>query len=221
MTPAVSLRGIHKRYPNGPHVLRGVNLDLSPGEFAAVTGPSGSGKTTLLNLLGFLDKPDEGSLFFEGREIRPDDKARQTELRKNRIGFVFQQPLLFPKRSVLENVIFRARYLSKPRRDWDRPARERLEQLGLAGLAERPAATLSGGEAQRVAIARALLVPPALLLADEPTGNLDHENALRVLEALTRAAAAGIAVLLVTHNSALIQNVNRHLRCEAGQLAGV
>ncbi len=218
MTPVVRLEGIHKRYPQGPHVLRGVNLELRPGEFTAVTGPSGSGKTTLLNLLGLLDSPDEGTLLFEEREVLSNDKALRAELRKKRIGFVFQQPLLFPKRSVLENVVFRARYLPGPRRDWERAAAERLTQLGLAELAGRPAATLSGGEAQRVSIARALLVPPALLLADEPTGNLDHENALRVLDALTRAAADGISVLLVTHNLSLLQNVHRQLRCEGGRL---
>lgn len=218
MSGVIELRGVHKSYPDGPHVLRGVDLRLDAGDFLAVTGPSGSGKTTLLNLLGLLDAPDQGEVLFDGETLPPGDRNRRTALRKHRIGFIFQHPILFPKRSVLENVLFRARYLNRPRPSWVPKARECLRRLGLDSLSERPAGTLSGGEAQRVAIARALLVSPHLLLADEPTGNLDDENAAEVMRALSDAAEQGIAVLLVTHNLSWLQQVRRHLVCREGRL---
>lgn len=218
MNAVAELRGVHKSYPKGPHVLRGVDLRLDPGDFLAVTGPSGSGKTTLLNLLGLLDEPDEGELLVEGVPVEPGNREQRTELRKHRIGFIFQHPILFPGRTVLENVLFRARYLERPRASWVPRAKDCLERLGLAELMHRPAGTLSGGEAQRAAIARALLVSPNLLLADEPTGNLDDANAAEVMRALAGAAEYGVAVLLVTHNLSLLQQVKRHLVCREGRL---
>lgn len=221
MTPVVETQHLGKTYatPAGPvPVLHDVNLTIGAGEFCAVTGPSGSGKTTLLNLLALLDQPTEGRLLVNGIAVEQAGEATRIDLRKRSIGMVFQKFCLLPHRDVLENVLFRARYLEVDRAQMTEQAMVIMEKLGLARLARREARLLSGGEMQRVAIARALLVTPSLLVADEPTGNLDREAAATVMEALAAANRDGITVLLVTHNLSLLEYATTHYECREGRL---
>ena len=217
----VELRGVDKSYrtPHGPlRVLRGVDFALRRGEFVAVTGPSGSGKSTLLNLLALLDTPSAGRVFFEGRDVSVIAERELCEVRKSRTGMIFQNFNLLPYRTCLENVAFRFRYLPVPRAEARAKALEALRALGLAELADHPARLLSGGEMQRVAIARAIAQPPALLLADEPTGNLDRRSAEGVMDTLRRLNEDGITILLVTHNEHLLAYCSRHVVCDDGAL---
>jgi len=190
-----------------------VDLEIQAGEFCVITGPSGSGKTTLLNLAALLDVPTRGHLAFEGESIGPGDTRRAREIRRERIGMIFQQFHLLPHRSVLDNVRFRFRYLKDEARD---RADAVLDELGLSAVKHQKARLLSGGEMQRVAIARALVHPPRLIVADEPTGNLDAATVADVMRAMAQLHGRGIAVLLVTHNPALLPYATRHLVCEDG-----
>ncbi len=221
MTPVIEVRDLHKTYltPGGPvPVLRGVNWQLRAGEFCAITGPSGSGKTTLLNLISLLDQPTRGEIYVEGREVQHADEQARIEVRKHKIGMIFQKFCLLPHRTAWENVLFRARYIEQPDETLADRARSIMDQLGLSGIADRAVRLLSGGEMQRVAIARALLIPPALLVADEPTGNLDRAAASAVMNALAGIHAQGIAVLLVTHNPSLLAYAGTHYECREGAL---
>lgn len=218
MSVLLDVRGVSKSF-SGRRVLGPVDFALAEGEFCAVTGPSGSGKSTFLNLAGFLDTPDEGTISFQGVEVPATARKVQTRLRREHTGMIFQSVFLLPQRSVLENVLFRARYSGQARSSFLDRALTLLDQLGLSERAGQKARLLSGGEAQRVAIARALLCEPALMLADEPTGNLDEASALEVMRALTDCAARGIGVLLVTHNPALLPHVHTHVECREGQFS--
>lgn len=221
MIPLLETTGLGKTYetPAGPvPVLRGIDWQLNRGEFCAITGPSGSGKTTLLNLISFLDSPTAGSIHFNGVRINHADEREQIRVRKHLIGMIFQKFCLLPHRSALENVLFRARYAGADFEACMTRARSLLEEFGLAHLADREARLLSGGEMQRVAIARALLVKPELLVADEPTGNLDREASETVMRALSDIHASGIAVLLVTHNRSLLSFASSHYECREGRL---
>ncbi len=205
----------HFRTPRGDvHVLRGVNLTVHPGEFIAITGPSGSGKTTLLTLAGLLDTPTSGTIAFRGRPISWDQEDEVRRLRGEGFGMVFQQFNLLTRRTVLDNVLFRFRYLSGPPADAEDRARETLATLGIADLADTPVRLLSGGEMQRVGLARALVYRPPCLLADEPTGNLDADTAREVMTILQRLKDEGMTILLVTHNTTLLTHCTRcvHLR---------
>lgn len=223
MNPAhraiVVLNGVAKGYPTPRgwrSVLRDIHLELYPGDFAVVTGPSGSGKTTLLNLAGLMDSATEGRVLFQGQECRSlRDRA---DTRGARIGFVFQRFHLLPARTVLANVLFRLRYLREPVPQAVSLADQLLERFGLSALRETPARNLSAGEMQRVALARALLVPPDLLIADEPTGNLDAESAGIVIEALQQERVRGACVLLATHNPAHLPEATRRLECSNAQV---
>lgn len=206
--------------PAGPvSVLRQVNLDLNLGDFLMVTGPSGSGKTTLLNLAALMDRPTFGQISFRGIDVAQLSEEERAEIRKTRIGVVFQRFHLLPGRTVLENVCFRFRYFSPPPRDVKQRAWQALEAVGLTGVAHRLARVLSAGEMQRVAIARAVAWPPDLLAADEPTGNLDHSATEAVMDCLASLhRQRRITVLLVTHNVSLRKYATRHVVCENGQL---
>ena len=187
--------------PAGPvAVLRGISLALAAGEFGVITGPSGSGKTTLLMVAGLLQTPDAGEVRFDGRETAALAESARAEIRKHGVGMVFQKFCLMPQRSALENVQFRFRYLDHDAREAHRLSAAALERVGLAAKAQQAARLLSAGEMQRVAIARALALPPKVLLADEPTGNLDPESAARVMELFRELNGAGMSILLVTHN---------------------
>jgi putative ABC transport system ATP-binding protein len=221
MKAVAEVRDLHKTYvtPAGPvPVLHGVNWSVTGGDFCAITGPSGSGKTTLLNILTLLDTPSRGEVLIDGEPVGYGDEAARINVRKNKVGMIFQKFCLLPHRTALENVLFRARYLDAPRDSLIERALHLMEQLGLAALRDREARLLSGGEMQRVAIARALLVPPALLVADEPTGNLDHAAATTVMDALAGIHHRGTPVVLVTHNRAWLPYATSHYACREGRL---
>ena len=200
-------------------VLRGVDLRIAPGDFIAITGPSGSGKSTLLNLAALLDQPSTGDVRLDGEDIARADANRIADLRKHKIGMVFQQFHLLTHRSVLDNVAFRYRYTRTSREDARHAARQALETVGLAGLADRTVRVLSGGEMQRVAIARAIALRPVLLVADEPTGNLDAGNSRNVMDYFRRLNNEGLTILMVTHNDHLLSYCSRHLVCHEGRIA--
>lgn len=199
-------------------VLHSVNLSLAKGEFAIVTGPSGSGKSTFLHLAALLDVPSSGELFFEEQEIASLQDNELCDLRKNSIGIVFQKYYLLPHRSVFENILFRFRYLDYSSSDARKRASEALEMMHLDAIADRPARLLSGGEMQRVAIARAVALMPKLLIADEPTGNLDSSSANAVMDYLRMLNQAGITILMATHNESFLKYCSRHLICKDGRI---
>ena len=197
-------------------VLRGATLEMEEGEFGVVTGPSGSGKTTLLMAAGLLQRCDAGRIWFDGRETTGLGEGELAEVRKRGVGMVFQKFCLMPHRSALENVAFRFRYMRAAPGEARRLSGLALERVGLGGKAGRAARLLSAGEMQRVAIARALALPPRLLLADEPTGNLDPETAGRMMELFRELNRGGTSILLVTHNPEWTQGAT-HWRMREGR----
>lgn len=198
-------------------VLRGISLKIAPAEFVAITGPSGSGKTTLLYLLGALDTPSRGEISIDGVAISRLKDAERSRLRQRSIGFVFQFHFLLPELTALENVAIPAMLAGLTREQAEARARALLEQVQLSHrLGHRPG-ELSGGEQQRVSIARALINRPRLLLADEPTGNLDSENAERVFALLQELnSSQQLAVVLVTHNEELAARAGREIHIRDG-----
>ena len=223
MTALIQLHAVTKRYRMGEvdvHALRGLDLEIPAGQFVVLLGPSGSGKTTTLNLIGGLDRPTEGRIVVDGDDITRYDDRRLTAYRARRVGFVFQFFNLIPTLMAAENVAFA---LELTTRDRQAVRRRTEEVLALVGLAERAGhfpAQLSGGEQQRVAIARALANRPAILLADEPTGNLDVETGRQVLRALRDLnRREGVTVVLVTHNTAIAPLADRVVRLHNGTVA--
>jgi lipoprotein-releasing system ATP-binding protein len=218
------LQGLKKSYnlgkPTEVEVLHGLDLRLQRKDFAALVGASGSGKSTLLNLIGLLDKPTAGELFLLGEPTRGMDDARRTALRGSAIGFVFQFHHLIQAFTALDNVLMPLMVASgKPSRAQLQHGRELLAAVGLAGLEQRQPDQLSGGQQQRVAVARALVTRPALLLADEPTGNLDSKSATEVFELFRRFNREfGCAVLLVTHDSRLSEQCDRTVTLVDGRI---
>ncbi|MCP3461708.1 MULTISPECIES: ABC transporter ATP-binding protein [unclassified Bradyrhizobium] len=198
------------------HVLRGVDLDVRPGERVALTGESGSGKSTLLHLIAGLDAADGGTIMLESADVTALPDAGRAALRRNRLGLVFQQFNLIPSLSVEDNLSFQARIAGRHDAAWHG---ELIERLGLRKLLRRYPEQLSGGQQQRVAIGRALAIKPSLLLADEPTGNLDEATADDVL-ALTRdlVARTGCGFLMVTHSLHLAGTLDRHVTLHAGRI---
>jgi putative ABC transport system ATP-binding protein len=221
--PVIELDGVEKVYETGKvavHALRGIDLRIERGEFVSIMGPSGSGKTTLLEILGCLSNPSSGSYRLGGRsveEIDPDGLAR---LRGEEIGFVFQSFNLLPRLSVLENVELPLSYRRVGRRERHRRARDALERVGLAHRARHRPNEISGGERQRVAVARALVNRPTLVLADEPTGNLDTRTGREILSLLESAHVEGNTVVIVTHDPAIGETAQRRLTIRDGQIAG-
>lgn len=226
--PAVRARGMRKTYGSGHaavEVLRGVDMEVSAGEFVAILGPSGSGKSTLLNMLGLLDRPDQGELAVCGRRSTDLGEEDRALLRNRKMGFIFQFDSLLPEFTILENVLMPAR-IAGARGTPEEPlaraaerARCLLEAMGLQALGNRFPSQTSGGERQRAAIARALINTPALVLADEPTGNLDRENGDRVFADLKRLTREhGTAVILVTHDEPAAGTADRVLRMGDGIL---
>jgi lipoprotein-releasing system ATP-binding protein len=201
------------------HVLRGLSLELQPGKLYAVSGPSGCGKSTLLYLLGLLDRQDAGDIWISGERMSAAADAERTAARNRLLGFIFQFHFLLPEFTAIENVLLPMRKLGQhsPEQMLAR-GQKLLEDVGLGAKTHRLANQLSGGEQQRVAIARALANDPAVLLADEPTGNLDQQNSNHVFDLLTRLAREkGHTVLLVTHNPELAQRADANLRMRDGQ----
>ncbi len=224
--PAETLRleGVRKSYNTGTaletEVLHGIDFALARGEFAALIGPSGSGKSTLLNVIGLLDPPNAGRLLIEGRETGSLDDAQTTHLRGRAIGFVFQYHYLLPAFSALENVmlpVLAAR--GRPDDEMRATAAELLEKVGLARWRDKKTSELSGGQQQRVAVARALAMKPALVLADEPTGNLDTQSADGVFEVLREVNRdSGTTFLIVTHDPRLAQRCDRIIELVDGRI---
>ncbi len=218
---ALECRDLHKHLGEGEmqvHVLRGVNLKLYRGEISAIVGPSGCGKSTLLYLLGLLDRQDSGSIHVMDELVPLDKDGEHTRIRGDNIGFVFQFHFLLPEFSATENVMLPMRKLGRlSPKEMEFRAVALLEEVGLGDKTHRLPSQLSGGEQQRVAIARSLANMPGVLLADEPTGNLDVKNSLMVFESLTRLAKEkGQAVLIVTHNPELANKCDRVLRMRDG-----
>lgn len=198
--------------------LDGVSLHVDQGEFVAITGPSGSGKSTLLNVLGCLDRPDAGTYVLDGQEVsRLDDEAIST-VRNRKIGFIFQSFHLLPRLTVLENVTLPLRFTREPKPDVAARAKELLARVGLADRMDHRPTQLSGGQMQRAAIARSLILSPALLLADEPTGNLDSKSAADVLNLLDELHAQGQTIVLVTHDNDIAAHAPRHVRLRDGKV---
>ncbi len=218
----LACRGLSKAYrsPAGElPVLRGAELEVARGEVVAITGESGAGKTTLLQVLGGLDRPDAGELLWQGRRV-DGLAAGELAARRAALGFVFQNYQLMPELDARENVALAARIHGRPAREALAEADRLLVAVGLAARARHLPATLSGGECQRVALARALVNRPAILLADEPTGNLDEASGAAVMDLLLALARAdGAAVLLVTHSAAHAARADRRLALRAGRLA--
>ncbi|OLD92279.1 MAG: ABC transporter [Alphaproteobacteria bacterium 13_1_20CM_4_65_11] len=223
--PALELRGVRKVFRQGSvelAVLNGVDLMLAPGEIVALVGPSGAGKSTMLHVAGLLERPGGGAVLIEGRDCGALSDEHRTMLRRRALGFVYQFHHLLPEFSAVENVMLPQMIGGVRRADARRKAEALLGRVGLAErLAHRPA-RLSGGEQQRVAIVRALANDPKILLADEPTGNLDHTTAAGVMETLIEIVRAhGLAALIATHNLELAARLDRTVALEDGTLRAV
>lgn len=211
---------IHKSY-GSLEVLRGVNLELRKGEMVSLVGASGAGKSTLLQALGTLDDPDTGVIVFEGRDITALKEEEKAEFRNLELGFVFQFHHLLPEFDALENVCLPAFIAGKNREAAEKRGRELLDFLGLGDRTSHRPSELSGGEQQRVAVARALINHPKLLLADEPTGNLDSKNSENLYELFTQLKKEmGVGILITTHNETLAQAADRRLFMKDGLIMG-
>jgi putative ABC transport system ATP-binding protein len=218
----IRTRGLCKTYHLGETVVRaldGVDLDIADGEMVAITGPSGSGKSTLMHIIGCLDSADGGEYVLAGEDVAGLDMDALAGIRNRRIGFVFQSFNLLPRLSALENVEMPLLYAG--RRDARKRAAEALGTVGLADRMEHEPNQLSGGQRQRVAIARAIVTDPAIILADEPTGNLDSTTGQEILGLFHNLNAAGRTVVMVTHDARVAEHCGRQVRMLDGKVAGV
>jgi putative ABC transport system ATP-binding protein len=198
------------------HALRGVSLKIEPGEFVAVMGASGSGKSTLMNILGCLDVPTSGAYMLEGADVSTQGGSRLAEIRNRKIGFVFQNFNLIPRTTSRENVQLPLFYRGMPAGEQRALAVRALQRVGLADRGHHHPAQLSGGQQQRVAIARALVTNPAIILADEPTGNLDSQASREIMDTLTQLNREGITIILVTHEADIARYAHRVIMMKDG-----
>jgi len=223
MNAVIKLDDIHKVYHTGEvdvHAVRGVSLQIAPGEFVAVMGASGSGKSTLMNVLGCLDRPTKGTYLLDGTDVSKLDRDELANIRNKKIGFVFQGFNLLSRTTALENVelpmLYGSHHLSI--RQKDELARRALEIVGLTARADHHPNQLSGGQQQRVAIARALVNQPALLLADEPTGNLDSQTSIEIMGVFQKLNDGGITIIMVTHELDIARYTKRNVIMRDGQV---
>jgi putative ABC transport system ATP-binding protein len=218
----ISLKNIQKIFRDESqetHALRGVSFDVVEGEFAAIMGSSGSGKSTLMHIIGFLDKPSSGEYFFDGEQTSSFDDEKLAKIRNQKLGFIFQSYNLLPRTSVLENVLLPTIYTPAINKKFmEQRARQLLERVGLSHRINHRPNQLSGGEQQRVAIVRALINNPRLILADEPTGNLDSRSGQEVMEILQGLHQEGNTILMVTHEQYVAQCAQRILTLKDGQI---
>jgi putative ABC transport system ATP-binding protein len=216
--PVIELAGVTRTYPGRVTALRSVDLVVDDGELLAIVGPSGSGKSTMLNLIGTLDRASQGTVRIDGHDVASLSDRQLSALRARRIGFVFQQFHLAPGRDALGNVADGLLYCGVPKKERERRAEAALVRVGLGNrLTHRPH-QLSGGERQRVAIARAVAGDPALLLADEPTGNLDSVSGAGVMELLRELNEAGTTILVITHDREIANDLPRQVSMRDGQV---
>ena len=218
----IELEGIEKTYSGGQRpapVLRGISFKINAGEYVAIMGASGTGKTTLMNLLGCLDRPTAGRYRLDGADVADLDDDALSHLRNRRVGFVFQQFHLLERATALRNVMLPLIYAEEYPEDARRRAEQALAAVGLADKADSTPQKLSGGQQQRVAIARALILDPAILLADEPTGNLDRASGLEVLAVFQRLHRQGRTLIVITHDSAVAEHAQRIIVLKDGRIA--
>ena len=219
--PLISVESLMKTYVLGDdvlHALDGVNLTIEQGEFVAIMGASGSGKSTLMNILGCLDRPSSGRYLLAGQDVAHLSRGELAEIRNQLLGFVFQNFNLLPRTSAVENVELPLIYAGTPRAERRRRALEALARMGLAARVDHHPSQLSGGQQQRVAIARAIVNRPKLILADEPTGNLDSKTSVGVMAVLQELARGGPTVVYVTHDAEVARYASRVLVMRDGQL---
>ncbi|GAP35605.1 ABC transporter ATP-binding protein [Piscinibacter sakaiensis] len=219
----IRLQGISKQYRTdtvATAALRGIDLEVARGEFTAIMGPSGCGKSTLLNLIGLLDAPDAGRLWLDDQEVGSLDESGRAALRKRHIGFIFQSFNLIEELTVAENIELALRYHGIAAAERRARVAEAMDQVGIAHRAGHRPSQLSGGQQQRVAVGRAVVARPALILADEPTGNLDSVNGEEVMRMLRALNEAGTTVLMVTHTPAHADHARRVIQLIDGQVVG-
>jgi putative ABC transport system ATP-binding protein len=219
--PIIEIKGITRDFPLGEeiiHVLKGIDLTIDKGEYVALMGPSGSGKSTLMNLLGCLDTPTSGSYVLNGKHVSEMHDDELAEIRNKEIGFVFQTFNLMPRTTALDNVALPMVYAGKSKVERNERATEVLTQVGLDDRMDHKPNQLSGGQRQRVAVARALVNKPAIILADEPTGNLDSKTSLEIMNLFDEIHANGNTVILVTHEEDIAAHAHRIIRLRDGMI---
>lgn len=219
--PIIEIRDVSKTYTMGKikvHALRDVSLVIEPGESLAIMGPSGSGKSTMMNLLGCLDRPTTGTWLLNGEEIGTKSDNDLATIRNRTIGFIFQNFNLLNKVSALQNVELPLMYRGLPAKERIRQAKEALERVGLGGRLHHRPTELSGGQQQRVAIARALAGKPQIIMADEPTGNLDSRSGMEVMTILQEMNDQGITLIMVTHDNTIAAHCQRAVRLRDGRI---
>ncbi|MCR9152942.1 MAG: ABC transporter ATP-binding protein [Bacteroidetes bacterium] len=217
----IKLRQIRRDFPLGSQivkVLKGIDLEVKPNEYVALMGPSGSGKSTLMNLLGCLDTPTSGEYWLNGKDVSQMTDNDLAEVRNSEIGFVFQTFNLLPRSTALENVALPLVYAGMPSSDRQKRAEEVLESVGLGDRMDHRPNQLSGGQRQRVAVARALVNHPSIILADEPTGNLDSKTSIEIMKLFGDIHALGNTVILVTHEEDIAQHAHRIIRLRDGMI---